>query len=288
MQKPPAAHTSASFAPHIVETLNPHIRSIDVDKLESIMDIDGVDQKPLQPTMTSRVALATETDRGTWDYRYMFERPGIKGQALDDAIESATHHIIGTYSIKDEELGDPAMASQESVYAIGRVSAIVNKDEKSGQGQAKLQDGMCIEISRRIGAASRTPLHFSSKTKLRALSDGENKEVVHSSGNGGQLSLFPGLIAGFRGRNGGGEAFIVEEILMPPSLPLPASPVDTLLQHQYGPTRLNGEPLQLFVASGPYTSDSDLEFGPWHRLMDQVHQQKPDVLLLVSTAFLHG
>jgi DNA polymerase alpha subunit B len=87
------------------------------------------------------------------------------------------------------------------------------------------------------------------------------------------------MIAGFRGRNGAGDAFIVEEILMPTALPQAATSVEELQEHHHSSAKLNGEALQIFVAAGPYTLDNDLLFTPWHRLMDTIEKQTPDVVL---------
>ncbi|PWN33914.1 uncharacterized protein FA14DRAFT_124644, partial [Meira miltonrushii] len=233
----------------------------------------------------SRVSLAIGTNPKAWNYRYMFERPGMKGNALDDAIEKMTETILSTYGIKDEDLVDPASSSQESVYIVGRIAPVVQNEAKIVNGkpkQPKLSDGLVVEVSRRVGGASRTPMHLPNNVKVRALPTSDGQGIPHPSTTGGQLALFPGLIAGFKGRNGGGDAFLVEEILMPPSLPLPETEVVDLLEHQHAAGKLKGEPMSIFVASGPFTLDNDLNFTPWHRLLDQIEQRKPDVALFMG------
>lgn len=262
--------------PHIIETLNPHIRSKEAVKLETLMNLDE-DIKP-ELAGNSRVALAIGMDPRTWNYRYMFERPGIKGQALDDALEDITKAVLETYKLARADIADPSMTSQESVYVVGRLAPLLTRDDKA----PKLTDGMVIEASKTIGSGSRTVLKFANTVTIRGLPTPTGDKTMHTGGNGRQLGLFPGLIAGFKGRNGGGEGFVVEEVLMPPPLPHAASSASDLLQHQYSPGRLDGDVLQIHVASGPFTSDSDLHFAPWHRLMDQVERQKPDVLLLLG------
>jgi DNA polymerase alpha subunit B len=41
-------------------------------------------------------------------------------------------------------------------------------------------------------------------------------------------------------------------------------------------------PATMFIASGPYTSDSDLTYKPWRNLFNEMKAKKPDVTLLVK------
>ena len=263
--------------PHIIETLNPHIPSKDASELEALINLDE-DVKPKIASTHSRVALAIGTDPRTWNYRYMFERPGIKGQALDEGLEDITKAVMETYNIHREDIADPSVTAQESVYVVGRMSPLLTREDKI----PKLTDGMVIEASRAIGSGSRTPLRFSSKVIMRGLPTTSGGKLMHTGGNGRQIGLFPGMIAGFKGRNGGGDGFVVEEILLPPALPHPASLPNDLLRFQFAPSALEGDSLQIQVASGPFTSDDNLDFVPWHQLMNQVEKQKPDVILLLG------
>lgn len=263
--------------PHIIESLNSHIPSKQAADVEMMMNLDE-DVKPLINSSHTRVGLSIGTDPRTWNYRYMFEKPGIKGQALDEGLEEMTRAILETYELKREEVADPSVTSQESVYVVGRLSPLLTREDKVH----KLNDGMIIEVSRAIGSGSRTPLRISNNVSIRGLLASNGRKFMHTGGNGRQLGLFPGMVAGFKGRNGGGDEFVVEEVLLPPCLPLPATLASELLQKQYGPEKLNGDSLQVHVASGPYTSDDNLDFVPWHRLMDEVERQKPDVILLLG------
>jgi DNA polymerase alpha subunit B len=264
--------------PHVIETLNPHIPQSKVVGEDSLMNVDE-EVKPNAASLTSRVALAIGTDPRTWNYRYMFERPGIKGQALDDELEEMTKAILETYKLVRDDIADPSVTSQENVYVVGRIAPVLNREDRT----PKLSEGMVIESSRSIGSGSRTPLQFAKSVTMRGLSSPHGEErIMHTSGFGRQIGLFPGMTAGFKGRNGGGDAFVVEEILMPTALPSAITNADELLNYQYSPSRLHGNALQIQVASGPFTNDGDLDFIPWHRLMDQVERQKPDVILLLG------
>lgn len=98
------------------------------------------------------------------------------------------------------------------------------------------------------------------------------------------LGMFPGMIVGLKGRNGGGSGFGVEEVLLLPALPLSAAAPSEMLLAQHAPGLLNGAPMEVVVASGPYTSDDDLEFTKWHALMDNLEREPVDAVILVSTS----
>lgn len=206
--------------------------------------------------------------------------------ALDEAIEVLTQVLLETYSLSLDDVADPSVVSQETVYVVGRICPALTKPDGQGQEskqvrEARLKDGIIIEASKTIGSGSRTPLRFTQSVTLRGIQDG-NKKLVHAAGSGNKLGLVPGMICAFRGRNGGGDGFVAEEILLPPPLPQAATRASELIQNQYSPARLDGDNLKVTVTSGPYTNDDDLDFTPWHRFMDDVERQKPDVILLVS------
>lgn len=59
------------------------------------------------------------------------------------------------------------------------------------------------------------------------------------------------------------------------------SPNSQLLKYQYSHDTLNGNPLSIMVASGPYTFDSNLEFEPYHVLLEEIVSSKPHYVILV-------
>lgn len=89
---------------------------------------------------------------------------------------------------------------QEETYIVGRV---VLDSESSSSGAVKLNEAsLALESSRIMGSGVRVSLKFDAQTKIRGGAEG-------ASG----LGLFPGAIAAFRGKNGGGGWFLVSEIL---------------------------------------------------------------------------
>jgi DNA polymerase alpha subunit B len=54
-----------------------------------------------------------------------------------------------------------------------------------------------------------------------------------------------------------------------------------LLEQQHG-AKLQGGPVSVHIAAGPFTFDTDLSFEPLQALLEVVEQERPDVLVLVS------
>ncbi|KAK0552437.1 DNA-directed DNA polymerase alpha subunit pol12 [Tilletia horrida] len=298
--------SSAPGQAQLLETLNPQI-----------------ELKKSRLGQSGRVKLAVSVDPRLWDYRYMFEKPSDKGEALDDRIDALAQLIIDHYGL-EEDLGDPAQQTQENVYVVGRIcpeAAVTftngggpsfpkpDDDAEMADGEKKLSQqkgplsladaiavdaavaptsgsssrtkqnggtypllprltpqGVLLETSRVLGAGSRTRLVFSPNCIARGAPPGA----------AGTVGLFPGMIVGCKGRNVGGESFRVEEVLLIPSLPHSITPVRSMLQYQHEePKWLMGDSARMLIVSGPYVdlhNSNDLDFGPWHRLMDWIEQ----------------
>lgn len=74
---------------------------------------------------------------------------------------------------------------------------------------------------------------------------------------------------------------------MPPIDPHYTAPSE-LLAYQYGngPKQLNASPMSVIVAAGPYTVESDLDYEPLDDFLSLVKEEKPDVLIMVSSRSL--
>ncbi len=55
-----------------------------------------------------------------------------------------------------------------------------------------------------------------------------------------------------------------------------------LIEYNYGQKRLNGNPLNIVVAAGPFTFDDGFGYEPFKELLLKVKQDKPDLLILVN------
>lgn len=234
---------------------------------------------------SSRVSLAMATDPKAWNYRYMFEKKRERSQVLDDRIDDYAALLRTAYAIDDaDEFGDPSLPSQEPIQVVGRICPLLPAPESSAghalkakaAAKSRSQDdafglpklaetGVVLESSRMMGSGNRTPLVFNKGCVVR-----HTPQDPGTAGAATTLSLFPGQIVLCRGVNAGADKFAVSEICFPPPLPLAVHTVDEALEHSYSPAKLNGSALNLVAASGPFTADDDLEYAPWHRLMDQL------------------
>jgi DNA polymerase alpha subunit B len=76
---------------------------------------------------------------------------------------------------------------------------------------------------------------------------------------------------------------------MPPIDPQYTAP-SQLINYQYGngPKQLNGSPMTVICAAGPYTVESDLDYEPLDDFLGLVKEEKPDVLIMVSLPCLRN
>ncbi|WFD30219.1 DNA-directed DNA polymerase alpha subunit pol12 [Malassezia sp. CBS 17886] len=247
----------------------------------------------MPPRSAPRVALAVGTDPKLWNYRYMFDKKGARSHGmclpsrpLDERLDEMGDAIRAAFEI-DAEYGDPSVWSQESMYTVGRICARIQPPapgvgegagaEDGAHGATRLTaGGLVLETSRVVGNGQRVPLVLDPSCRVRYAGLSEGAQVASLVG------LFPGMIVGVRGRNGGGNRFVAEEILVPSPLPHPSSTRMELAQHQYDEARLAGGDLRLLAASGPFTDAGDLEFRPWHAFMSYVERMQPDVLVLTG------
>ena len=68
---------------------------------------------------------------------------------------------------------------------------------------------------------------------------------------------------------------------MPPT-DQPETLLPELIDFQHGPAKLDGKPMSVITACGPYTLDSDLEYAPMTALVEELSSTRPDVVILVS------
>lgn len=181
---------------------------------------------------------------------------------------------------------------QDPVYVVGRIISLPTDTNKP------TETSLLLESSRALGDGKRIPLRFSRDVKVRGNAPGAKG-----------FGVWPGCLVGLKGRNGGGGAFVVEEvmlvswrrflvelftfffaktfivhmtsarILQPPPSEMPMSPPSDLITFQHD--KMNGEPVSMTIAAGPYTLDSNLLYEPFEALMEVVRVDRPDVMVLV-------
>jgi DNA polymerase alpha subunit B len=212
----------------------------------------------------ARVALTTTADPKDWNYRYMFEKISVRSEALDEQIDEFAEVIKEAYALAD--LGDPHLPSEDDIYVVGRILSPPTDTSKASATSLYLQS------SRVLGGGHVVPLRFAPT--------GELKVRGGAPGVRG-FGLFPGALVCVKGRNGGGSAFVVHEVLQPPPAAPVMTPRDELLDYQQG-ERLGGLPVSVHIVAGPYSLDNDLLYEPLDALIDVACDERPDVLIMVS------
>lgn len=232
----------------LLETLNPHLSAGD--------GVPGGSR--------ARIAVTATADPKDWDYRYMFEKISVRSEALDEQIDEFAEVIKDAYALSD--LGDPHLPSEDDIYVVGRILSPPTDTAKASAMALYLQS------SRVLGGGHVVPLRFAPPGELK----------VRGGARGVRgFGLFPGALVCVKGRNGGGNAFVVNEVLQcPPAEPV-MTPRDELLDYQQG-ERLGGLPVSVHIAAGPYSLDSDLLYEPLDVLIDVACDERPDVLIMVN------
>ncbi|WFC97718.1 DNA-directed DNA polymerase alpha subunit pol12 [Malassezia yamatoensis] len=157
-----------------------------------------------------RVSLAVSTDLKQWNYRYMFEKKGERSLELDNRLDDMGEVLRQSFGI-ETEFGDPSIASQESIYCVGRICMRLDSDSKNNSSNANTRlnpSNLMIETSRMVGNGKRVMLALDPSCPARFAYTDDTAQTTSVVG------LFPGMIIGAKGRNGGGNRFVVEELLI--------------------------------------------------------------------------
>lgn len=204
----------------------------------------------------------------------MFEKITERAAVLDSSIDEAAELIKEYYAIED--FGNPAHPSQDDHYCIGRICP-------EADGVRLTDTSIQFETSRHYGGAERVGLRFEAEVTVRSSDD-----PAYSTGEGG-IGLFPGMICALKGRNAGGGYFTVSEVLQMPPVDQPETLAEELLAYQHNSSKyLDGQPMSVVVACGPYTVEENLSFAPLSALLEEMSNLRPDLLVLVrQIGFAH-
>ncbi|PVH99445.1 DNA polymeras-like protein alpha/primase associated subunit [Periconia macrospinosa] len=206
----------------------------------------------------SRIKLKANTDMSKFSYKTMAMKLSEASEVLDDRIDEFRQLIQDHLKLEDSAFGNPSYQSPSEIIAVGRIC--------SDTSEGKLNTAsLVLEGSRRWGSGRRVPL------KVEGLPS---------------YNFFPGQIVALRGTNASGDTFVVSEILSLPLLTQPATTPADLDTHnaryldsaESDPS--NVRPLQVYVASGPYTTDQNLDFAPLETLLDNAATAKADAVVL--------
>ena len=100
------------------------------------------------------------------------------------------------------------------------------------------------------------------------------------------ISIFPGQTITATVTNPAGNELVVKEMYDGAPLAFEATPVKALRDFNYGPSFAAGKPVVAMFAAGPFTGKEDLAYQPLADLCSAALQQRPDVLILVSSTQL--
>ncbi|ODN77905.1 hypothetical protein L202_05011 [Cryptococcus amylolentus CBS 6039] len=234
----------------LTDTLNPHL--------------PPVSQTNLKKGSKPRVELSSTITSADYSYRYMFEKISERSEALDELIDDYAEIIKEAYGL--EELADPHLVTDDTVYTVGRV--VVNASGVKID-KASLRDSFHLQSSRLIGGGRQIALQF----------PGDQLQVRGGAPGAKSVPMYSGCLVCLKGRNGGGGKFVVEELLVPPPGFLGQTPASELLDFQHG-EKLTGQPISLCVASGPFTLSDNLLYAPLEAVLNKVTEERPDVLIL--------
>lgn len=127
----------------------------------------------------------------------MFEKISARSEALDEQIDQYAENMIQDYGLTD--FGDPSLVSDDVIYTVGRILSPPTDNNKATAASLYLQP------SRMIGGGKLVQLTFAPPGVLK----------VRGGAPGVRgFGVYPGAIVCVKGKNGGGDAFVVEEVLM--------------------------------------------------------------------------
>lgn len=217
---------------------------------------------PMAPPAEARIRLVANSDVKKLSYKPLAMKSSEASEILDDRIDEFAQIIQAHHHLEDNAFGSAAEQSVQEIVAVGRIAS----DSSDGRLNPA---SLVLETSRRTGGGLRVPLKFPTIS---------------------QFAFFPGQIVALRGTNAAGTDFSVSEILEIPILSVAASTPEMVQQHAQ---RMRGgadameedsppNPLNIMIASGPYTADDNLAYEPLHELCQNAADTYADVLILTG------
>lgn len=203
------------------------------------------------PPAEARIKPTANTDLKKFGYKPMGMRLSEASEILDERIDEFIELLQPQYENEEIAFGSAASQSTSEIIAVGRIA--------SDSLEGKLNTAsLVLETSRRTGAGRRVPLKVDSLPAA---------------------NFFPGQIVALRGINASGNYFTVNEVLPIPTLPPAVSPGATLESIN---ERVGDGPLNILLASGPYTADDNLDFEPLHEICQKAVDSHADSVILLG------
>ncbi|OCK80718.1 DNA polymerase alpha/primase associated subunit [Lepidopterella palustris CBS 459.81] len=271
----PAAKVSKNHAMSSPNGVQTPLSSLDVNRLQTfsfagrenagqiVEQVNGhieLPEAPEEPPTASRIKMKANTDMAKFSYKTMAMKLSEASEVLDDRIDEFLALVQDHHELENTAFGNPANQSTNEIIAVGRIAS----DSSEGRLNAA---SLVLETSRRTGAGLRVPLHVESLQSY---------------------NFFPGQIVALRGSNASGDFFSVNEVLSLPLLPLPATNIEDMdacnarLLDTPSSDPSSPRPLNVLIASGPYTTDTSLDYSPLHALLDNAVSTVADALILTG------
>lgn len=227
--------------------------------IETLNDKLPTHEAPIAPSSEPRIKLTANSDLKKYSYKPMAMHLSEASEVLDDRIDEFMTLVQVYHELEDSAFGNAASQSTSEIVAVGRIAS----DMLEGKFNSA---SIVLETSRRMGAGLRVPLKVDSVPSYE---------------------FFPGKIVALRGVNASGEYFSVNEVFSVPLLPPAASLPRTLddLNARLGSDTSDlgeGTPLNILLASGPYTTDDNLAFEPLQAICDKASSTYADALILIG------
>jgi len=186
-------------------------------------------------------------------YRYMFTTLDERAKGRDRHVQKLMEDMCAMANIPVEDLQPIGKPSNDLVWVCGTVCC---------ESEGKMNKvSVLLEGSRR-DAGRRVKLNL--------------KEIE-------SYSLFPGQVILAEGISTHGREMVVKRIIEGVASPLPVSAPSKLLEYHHQKSYQNGMPLNITVASGPFTTSDILDYQPLIDLfVHHVISKQPDVLVLIG------
>jgi DNA polymerase alpha subunit B len=223
--------------------------------IETINEHLAATEAPIAPFSQARIKSVSGTDYKKFAYRPMAMHLSEASEALDERIDNFLAMIQKAHNLEDATFGNAAAQSTSEIIAVGRIAC------DTAEGKLNVAS-LVLELSRRMGAGLRVPL------KVDALPS---------------YQFFPGQICALRGTNASGLYFTVKEVLSVPKQSMPSSVpsnIETINERLEISEGSNSPPLNIMIASGPYTAENNLDFEPFQALCEKAEESMVDALIL--------
>eukprot|EP00053_Salpingoeca_punica_P011715 m.104425 g.104425 ORF g.104425 m.104425 type:complete len:664 (-) comp15756_c0_seq2:1515-3506(-) len=267
----PGSSSSASYATRnnagqVLETFNPEKRLERAPAMIERLDLG--------------IVLRAWKDLPVLDksYMHMYEKLLTRSEELDERINKMGKDIAKKHNVFAAAAQDTKMETDDKTAVDAEAPPqTFSHVAQAVQSRAVVAGRICVDAvgDARLNAQS-ILLEGSRET-----SNGERVKLDVSEL--AEFSLFPGQIVVCDGSNSTGECFVPRTIHQGAPPALIKSRNTDLVQHYFSsPMATDAQAVELIVASGPYTADSDLSYAPLDDLLEVIGREKPDAVILMG------